>query len=147
MRRKAVLGALLLIVIGVLGATLFRSNIASATGLTHGVAAASSDGTPIKSKSSTPNSRVLTLEYFNGPDDEHFAPIRANLITLQGDTFGSNVAWVYLYSASQLVMFFILQPSERVVLPLPKAVKIDEIDFSACYGSIQCFVNANLIGS
>ena len=104
---------------------------------------ATSDGQPVKSKSSTPNSRVLTLEYSNGADDEHFAPIRANLITLQGDTFG-HTDWVYLSSEGQLVMFFDLEPSERVVLPLPKAVKID---LQNCFGSTTCFANLNLIGS
>jgi hypothetical protein len=100
----------------------------------------------VKSKSSTPNSRVLTLEYLNGADDEKFTPIRASAMTIQGDTFGS-VAWVYLYSEGQLVMFFDLQPSERVVLPLPKPIKIDEINFSNCFGSTECFVNVNLLGS
>ena len=147
MRRKSILVALVLIVLGaVSAATLFRSDIARATGLNQGVTAASPDGKPVKSKSSTPNSRVLTLEYLDGGDDEPFAPIRANLITLQGDTFGSTT-WVNLYSDHQLVMFFDLQPSERVVLPLSKAVKVDEIYLTNCFGSSQCFVNANLIGS
>jgi hypothetical protein len=146
MRRKEILGALLVIVLGVaLGATLFRSEIASATGLTQRVRAAGSDGKPVKSRSSTPNSRTLTLEYFNGQDDEKFTSIKANLITVQGDTFGSTT-WLFLLSQDQVVMYFYLQPSERVVLPLPKPVKIDEVNLTNCFGSIQCFAQVNLIG-
>jgi hypothetical protein len=147
MRRHAVLGALLLIALGVmLGATLFRSEIAHATGLTQGVKAASSDGQPVKSRSSGPNSRSLTLEYLNGADDEKFASIRANLMTIQGDTFG-RTTWIYLFSEGQLVMYFFLEPSERIVLPLSKSVKVDEVDLEACFGSTQCFAQVNLIGS
>ena len=44
-------------------------------------------------------------------------------------------------------MYFYLQPSERVVLPLPKSVKIDEVNLEVCFGSSQCFAQVNLIGS
>ena len=148
MRKRAMLGALLLIGIGVgFGATVFRSNIARATGTrAQRPAVANTGGRPVKSNVKTANSRVLVLEYLNGADDEHFEPIKANLITVQGDTFGSEV-WEYLYSDGQLVMFFELQPSERVVMPLAKAVRIDEVLLQNCFGSTQCFSQVNLVGS
>jgi hypothetical protein len=130
----------------VLGATLLRSEIAHVTGITQDVKGANSDGRPVKSKSSTPNSRVLLLEYLDGADDEKFAPIRANLITIQGDTLG-RTEWLYLYSEGQQVSFFILEPSERVVLPLSKPLKVDEVNLSVCFGSSQCFAQVNIIGS
>jgi hypothetical protein len=99
----------------------------------------------VKGTSRGPNSRTLTLEYFNGGDDEKFEPIRASELTVQGDTFGSRVD-VYFFSEGQLVMYFYLQPSERVVLPMPKAVKIDEVNLANCFGSSQCFAQVNLIG-
>jgi hypothetical protein len=146
-RRRASIGALLLVCFGVvLGATIFRSGIAHATGSAQRPTVAKADGKPEKSKSSTPNSRILVLEYDNGADDEKIAPIRANLITVQGDIFGSSV-WLNIKGDGQEIMFFELQPSERVVLPLPKSVKIDEVDLSTCFGSIQCFAQVNIIGS
>ena len=145
MRRQAVIGALVLACVGVaLGATLSRSDIAHATGLDPTVA--NSDGKPVRSKSSGPNSRSLTLEYFNGADDEKFTPIKASALTIQGDTFGSTT-WLYLLSNGRLVSYFYLQPSERVVLSLPKPIKVDEVNLTNCFGSIQCFAQVNLIGS
>jgi hypothetical protein len=145
MRRQAVIGALVLVCVGVaLGTTLLRSDIANATGLAPTVA--TTDGKPVKSKSSGPNSRSLTLEYFNGGDDEKFTSIKASALTIQGDTFGSTT-WLYLLSDGQLVSYFYLQPSERVVLSLPKPIKIDEVNLANCFGSIQCFAQVNLIGS
>jgi len=147
MRRLSAIGALLLICVGVaLATTLFRSGKAHATGPVQSAPVPTADGKPVKSKSSTSNSRSLTLEYFNGSDDEKFTEIRANAITVQGDTFG-HVIWLFLFDQGQLVMYFYLQPSERVVLPLPKAVKFDEVNLENCFGSTQCFAQVNLIGS
>jgi len=145
--RRVSIGALLLVCFGVIfGATIFRSGIAHATGSAQRPTVAKADGRPMKSKSSTSNSRVLVLEYDNGADDEKIAPIRANLITVQGDTFGRTV-WLNLNSEGHEIMFFELQPSERVVLPPPKPVNIDEVNLSVCFGSIQCFAQVNIIGS
>lgn len=147
MRRHAVIGVLLIVCVGVaLAAGLFRSGRAHAIGPPAGVAVAGSDGRPVKSSSKSENSRSLTLEYFNGADDQKFDPIKASALTIQGDTFG-HVTWVYLLSEGRIVSYFYLQPSERVVLTLPKALKIDEVNLEACFGSTQCFAQVNLIGS
>ena len=76
----------------------------------------------MRSNFKSPNSRSLTLEYDNGPDDEKFEPIKASALTIQGDTFG-HVIWVYLFSEGSIVSYFSVRPSERVVLSLPKALR------------------------
>lgn len=144
MSHRTVIGALALAGVGVvLGATLFRSDVAKATGIAQRGTVAASDGQPVKGRSSSPGTRSLTLEYFNGADDEKFTPIRASLMTIQGDTFG-HVTWVYLLSEGTVVMYFYLQPSERVVLPLPKPLKVDEVELGQCFGSSQCFAQVNI---
>jgi hypothetical protein len=140
MKRNAAVVALGLVCVGLAVATLvFRSGNAGAT------QGARRDARPARSKSSTPDSRLLTLEYLNGADDEKFAPIKASEMTVQGDTFGSTV-WVYFLSQGHTVMYFYLQPSERVVLPLSKPVTIDEVNLESCFGSIECFAQVNLLG-
>jgi hypothetical protein len=47
----------------------------------------------------------------------------------------------------QVVMYVCLQPSERVVLPPSKPVKVDEVNPETCFGSSQCFAQVNLIAS
>jgi hypothetical protein len=104
-----------------------------------------SNPVPVAQQEATKNTHGV-LEYFNTGESRTFSSIRASLIDIQGDTFGSRVD-VFLKSGGNIVLSLSLQPSERVVLPLPQLLTVDEIDLSSCFGSIQCFTTYNIVGS
>ena len=141
MQLRPVLSVLALVCAGlVLGAVVFRSAIAPAT--------AASNAVPAKAdaaKGTVKISKMLTLEYLNGSDDQTFTAMKASLITIRGDL--SHTEWLYLKSKGQFVMFFALSPNEQIVLPLSSTLAVDEVVLSSCFGSIQCFANVNILGT
>ena len=141
------IGALLLVCVGAaLAAVMFRSGKAHAIGPPSSVAVAGSDGKPVRSNFKSPNSRSLTLEYDNGPDDEKFEPIKAPALTIQGDTFG-HVIWVYLFSEGSIVSYFYLQPSERVCPFAAQSAQDRRSRAGSCFGTTTCFAQVDLFGS
>ena len=148
MRRQAIIGALLLIGVGVvLGTTVFRADIAQATGLGQSVTVVNSRANPVTVASSGAKAhKFVTLEYLNGVVDQTFPAIRASLITFYSDLTSTGTARVDFLSKGVLTMSYLVQIGDRVVLPLPAALSVDEISVSNCLGGLHCLVEVNMIG-
>jgi hypothetical protein len=156
MRKRAIIGALLLVGVGVfLGGTVLRDQVASARTLAQDVFVNNTAANPVPVQeqgtvSVAPQvaTRVGRCSAF---EDElkvctFDPPIQASLITIRplSETIGvRNV--IFRTAGGEELNFFSLEPLENVVLPLPQPLIIQSVKLFSLHPDIDAEVN--VVGS
>jgi hypothetical protein len=153
MRQRALIGALSLVLIGViLGATVFRSDIAQATGLAQSVTVDNTAANPVPVQEqgtlATRHERCAQLVISRELICSFSDPVRASLVTIKLMSSISDASSVTFWKggphSSEVVLdFFPVLGGERIILPLTQPILIGGVSI----GCSPCSAEVNVNGS